>query len=559
MRSIEGGLEGPFGGMLIDKYGERKITIISTIIACAGLIALLYVRELWQFIVVWGFIVSLGFNLGLYDTVNSAVSKWFVKKRGRALSLVTLGGGLGGPVIVPMMAWFIINYGWRTALKFVAGSTYQYYRIKTPTLVPGVWNMRATGGSIVTDPLGRQVIATESGEPYVARVTGQANLTMRFFLDRDIYLTTEPIKLIATLSDAQPITGAAVNVTVRPPSMADVLLRSTEKIEINGDPMPDPALAADIEAANAQSSTSITLFDDGSHGDGAAGDGVYANSFSGTFAAGTYVFSAAASGTSNTGEVFTRQSELSTYITENPHPNIYNVYLPLLTRKLTLVSGFNSQFNGSAQGWEPHYGPWYVDSSYYYTYGLPGSVSSASYSANYADFFYEAKMWRYGCDSCANRIYLRGTVHPMTGYNWYEYYIFQYSRNGYFSVWKRVGGGIYQVYPWTYSSAINAGSAWNTLGVAAWGPNLYYYINDTLVWAGSDSSLSFGRVGLGMYRDPDSSGNGFWVDWATLSPLIAGDLDAISADALSAEQQALGDAALQQTGGDENLDPSAGP
>ena len=123
MRSIEGGLEGPFGGMLIDKYGERKITIISTIIACAGLLALLYVRELWQFIVVWGFIVSLGFNLGLYDTVNSAVSKWFVRKRGRALSLVTLGGGLGGPVIVPMMAWFIINYGWRTALKFVAGST----------------------------------------------------------------------------------------------------------------------------------------------------------------------------------------------------------------------------------------------------------------------------------------------------------------------------------------------------------------------------------------------------------------------------------------------------
>jgi MFS family permease len=123
MRSIEGGLEGPFGGMLIDKYGERKITIISTIIACIGLLTLLFVKELWQFIVVWGFIVSLGFNLGLYDTVNSAVSKWFIRKRGRALSFVTLGGGLGGPVIVPMMAWLIINYGWRTSLKFVAVST----------------------------------------------------------------------------------------------------------------------------------------------------------------------------------------------------------------------------------------------------------------------------------------------------------------------------------------------------------------------------------------------------------------------------------------------------
>jgi MFS family permease len=55
--------------------------------------------------------------------VNSAVSKWFIRKRGRALSFVTLGGGLGGPVIVPMMAWLIINYGWRASLTFVAVST----------------------------------------------------------------------------------------------------------------------------------------------------------------------------------------------------------------------------------------------------------------------------------------------------------------------------------------------------------------------------------------------------------------------------------------------------
>jgi MFS family permease len=123
MRSIEGGLEGPIGGMLIDKYGERKITIISTIIASIGLISILFVKELWQFILVWGFIVSLGFNLGLYDTVNSAVSKWFVKNRGKALSFVTLGGGLGGPVIVPLMTWIILNYNWRTALIFVSVST----------------------------------------------------------------------------------------------------------------------------------------------------------------------------------------------------------------------------------------------------------------------------------------------------------------------------------------------------------------------------------------------------------------------------------------------------
>jgi MFS family permease len=123
MRSIEGGLEGPFGGMAIDKWGERKITIISTIIACLGLIAVLYVKTIWQFVIVWGFIVSLGFNLGLYDTVNSAVAKWFHKDRSRAIGIVTIGGGLGAPVIVPVMTWIITNYSWRVALLFVVAST----------------------------------------------------------------------------------------------------------------------------------------------------------------------------------------------------------------------------------------------------------------------------------------------------------------------------------------------------------------------------------------------------------------------------------------------------
>ena len=123
MRSIEGGLEGPFGGMLIDRYGPRVITVISTIISSAGLILTLFVRDIWQFVIVWGFVVSLGYNLGLYDTVNAAVAKWFVRRRSFALSMVTVGGGLGGPVIVPVMTWIITEYGWRSALLFVAAST----------------------------------------------------------------------------------------------------------------------------------------------------------------------------------------------------------------------------------------------------------------------------------------------------------------------------------------------------------------------------------------------------------------------------------------------------
>jgi len=123
MQSVEGGLEGPFGGMLIDRYGPRIVTVIATIVASLGLVLVLFVRDILQFIIVWGFVVSLGYNLGLYDTIYAAVAKWFRRRRAMALSLVTVGGGLGGPVVVPVMTWMIINYGWRFALIFVAAST----------------------------------------------------------------------------------------------------------------------------------------------------------------------------------------------------------------------------------------------------------------------------------------------------------------------------------------------------------------------------------------------------------------------------------------------------
>jgi hypothetical protein len=72
---------------------------------------------------------------------------------------------------------------------------------------------------------------------------------------------------------------------------------------------------------------------------------------------------------------------------------------------------------------------------------------------------------------------------------------------------------------WTTTSAINQGSAWNVLRVIANGSNFSFYINGTSVWTGSDSSHTSGRVGVGFYRSASSTGDGFWVDYATLTTL----------------------------------------
>jgi hypothetical protein len=70
-------------------------------------------------------------------------------------------------------------------------------------------------------------------------------------------------------------------------------------------------------------------------------------------------------------------------------PPTYRIQLPIILKNSdgsSPPSGFNSQFNGSAPGWEVHSGTWTVDSNYYSTTGLAGTSSSASYAADFTNF-----------------------------------------------------------------------------------------------------------------------------------------------------------------------------
>jgi hypothetical protein len=212
--------------------------------------------------------------------------------------------------------------------------------------------------------------------------------------------------------------------------------------------------------------------------------------------------------------------------------------------------GFNSQFNGSAAGWTTHSGSWWIASNAWYTtYGVDNKFASASYNATYSDLDYEARMYRSGCDGCANTILIRGQPTPLGSDNvWDSSYVFQYTRSGSYSVWKSTGSGNYDpLQGWTSTSSINQGNAWNILRVWASGSNINFYINGILVWSGTDTSLTSGRVGVWMYSDGTSSDQ-LWVDWATLSVVEAG---MTINDIVSAEQQTLNDAAQERGDGNK--------
>jgi len=226
----------------------------------------------------------------------------------------------------------------------------------------------------------------------------------------------------------------------------------------------------------------------------------------------------------------------------------YETYLPLIQKEPFNQLGFDSQFNGSAPGWVSFSGQWYYNTENLYTSGLDGLWSTASYDQSFANLDYTARMKRLGCETCSSNLLIRGTPLPLGPENrWDEYYSFQYARDGHFSVFKRVSEVSTPLQGWTYTDVIHQGDAWNTLRVFASGSTLYFSINGTLVWSGTDTSLTSGRVGIGMFGSTDT-GDELRVDWATLYTDGGG---MIMTETVSPEQQLLNDAANLNPTGDE--------
>jgi hypothetical protein len=219
--------------------------------------------------------------------------------------------------------------------------------------------------------------------------------------------------------------------------------------------------------------------------------------------------------------------------------------------------GFNEQFNsGSAKNWDRDSGTWnVVYNQWYYTAGVAGKTSYTTYKDTYSNFDYQARLWRYNSDVRANRLFVRVSGKTLsTGWP-SNCYAFQYMTNGQYSVWKSVGGTLTPLQSWTNTSAIHTGNAWNELRVYANGSNFRFFINGTQVWSGSDSSLSSGRVGLGMYKSSTSSSDGFYVDWATLEVVKSAPsgMDSNTTENIDPKQRVLNKEANQRMEGNQDF------
>lgn len=107
-------------GRLIDKYGQRNMSVyIALLLGLACLLNSFVVGPIMLFI---GFFMLRLFGQGSMTLIpGTLVPQWFIKQRGRALSIMAVGGFLSSAALPPFNAWLISTWGWPMAWRVWSG------------------------------------------------------------------------------------------------------------------------------------------------------------------------------------------------------------------------------------------------------------------------------------------------------------------------------------------------------------------------------------------------------------------------------------------------------
>ena len=112
--AVLGAFVAPFIGPLFDRHGSRTLLVASAVVMSGCCVALAGTQGLLWFYVAFG-ISRLMFSTPFEIGTTSAVTKWFVRRRARAMALLIMSTGVGLTIAPLVVAAAIDIAGWRAA------------------------------------------------------------------------------------------------------------------------------------------------------------------------------------------------------------------------------------------------------------------------------------------------------------------------------------------------------------------------------------------------------------------------------------------------------------
>ncbi len=109
---VLGSIFALLGGWALDRYGPRIVILLMGIFTGLSLLLTSQTNSLWQLFLTYSVLLSIGTG-AIFVVQMSTISRWFDKKRGLAMGIVSSGSGLGTFVIAPFATYLISHFGWR--------------------------------------------------------------------------------------------------------------------------------------------------------------------------------------------------------------------------------------------------------------------------------------------------------------------------------------------------------------------------------------------------------------------------------------------------------------
>jgi len=156
-------IAAPFVGKFMDKVGIRTVLMSGGLLTGISFLLVTTVTETWQFYIYYGLLLGLA-NTGMGMVPGpTAVNRWFIKKRGRALSIALVASPGGMAVFTFLAKDLLPTIGWK-GLVIVMGAASIIL-----VILPAYFLMRSTPEEMGLLPDGEttKTVAATSGTPTV--------------------------------------------------------------------------------------------------------------------------------------------------------------------------------------------------------------------------------------------------------------------------------------------------------------------------------------------------------------------------------------------------------
>src|SRR5215468_4119863 len=107
------GATGPFLTGLIEVIGLKRTIIACMMMLIAGTGLSNFMTAPWQLFLTWGLMVGIGSGAGAMGIAAAIANRWFARRNGLAMGLLTSANAAGQLVFLPLLAMLAQRSGWQ--------------------------------------------------------------------------------------------------------------------------------------------------------------------------------------------------------------------------------------------------------------------------------------------------------------------------------------------------------------------------------------------------------------------------------------------------------------